>query len=131
MNLTLNIEVSADTQEAVAQIGDLNERVAWFLKEQAALERRRAERQNAEDRALAAAIVQDAQAAQSCDVPREEVAERLLSRLRVHQLSGFPISSGDGQTLSDRDFTRAIEVDLDDPLKVEMFTSEEFENARE
>lgn len=80
MNLTLNIEVSADTQEAVAQIGDLNERVAWFLKEQAALERWRAERQNAEDRALAAAIVRDAQAAQSCGVPREEVAERLLSR---------------------------------------------------
>lgn len=80
MNLTLNIEVSADTQEAVAQIGDLNERVAWFLKEQAALERWRAERQNAEDRALAAAIVRDAQAAQSNGVPREEVAERLLSR---------------------------------------------------
>lgn len=112
MNLTLNIEVSADTQEAVAQIGDLNERVAWFLK--AALERWRAERQNAEDRVLAAAIVQDAQAAQSCGVPREEVAERFLSRLRVHQLSAFPILSGDGQTLSDRDFTRAIDVDLDD-----------------
>jgi hypothetical protein len=80
MNLTLNIEVSADTQEAVAQIGDLNERVAWFLKEQAALERWRAERQNAEDRALAAAILQDAQAAQSCGVSREEVAERFLSR---------------------------------------------------
>ena len=63
MNLTLNIEVSADTQETVAQIGDLNERVAWFLKEQAALERWRAERQNAEDRALAASIVRDAQAA--------------------------------------------------------------------
>jgi len=80
MNLTLNIEGSADTQEAVAQIDDLNERVAWFLKEQAALERWRAERQNAEDRALAAEIVQDAQAAQSCGVPREEVAERLLSQ---------------------------------------------------
>ena len=80
MNVMLNIEVSADTQKAVAQINDLNERVAWFLKEQADLERWRSERQNAEDRALASAIVQDAQAQQHPDLPRDEIGQRLLSR---------------------------------------------------
>ena len=80
MNVMLNIEVSADTQKAVAQIDDLNERVAWFLKEQADLERWRSERQNAEDRALASTIVQDARAQQHPDLPRDEIGRRLLSR---------------------------------------------------
>lgn len=80
MNLTLNIDVSEETREAVEKIRDLNERVAWFLQEQAALERWRQERQSNDDREIAAAIVRDAEFLKHSGESRDAIGERLLSR---------------------------------------------------
>jgi len=80
MNLTLNIDVSEETREAVEKIRDLNERVAWFLQEQAALERWRQERQSNDDRKIAAAIVRDAEFLKQSGESRDAIGERLLSR---------------------------------------------------
>lgn len=80
MNLTLNIDVSEETREAVEKIRDLNERVAWFLQEQAALERWRQERQSNDDREIAAAIVRDAEFLKQSGESRDAIGERLLSR---------------------------------------------------
>jgi hypothetical protein len=80
MNLTLNIDVSEETREAVEKIRDLNERVAWFLQEQAALERWRQERQSNDDREIAAAIVRDAEFLKQSEESRDAIGERLLSR---------------------------------------------------
>ena len=80
MNLTLNIDVSEETREAVQKIHDLSERVAWFLQEQAALERWREERQSREDRETAAAIVREAEALKHSGESPVAIGERLLSR---------------------------------------------------
>lgn len=80
MNLTLNIDVSEETREAVEKIRDLNERVAWFLQEQAALERWRQERQSNDDREIAAAIVREAEFLKQSGESRDAIGERLLSR---------------------------------------------------
>ena len=80
MNLTLNIDVSEETREAVQKIHDLNERVAWFLQEQAALERWRQEHQSSEDRETAAAIVREGEALKHSGESRDAIGERLLSR---------------------------------------------------
>ncbi|MBL9161017.1 MAG: hypothetical protein JNJ70_26285 [Verrucomicrobiales bacterium] len=80
MNLTLNIDVSEETREAVEKIRDLNERVAWFLQEQAALERWRQERQSNDDREIAAAIVREAEFLKQSGESRDAIGERFLSR---------------------------------------------------
>lgn len=80
MNLTLNIDVSEETREAVEKIRDLNERVAWFLQEQAALERWRQDRRSNDDREIAAAIVREAEFLKQSGESRDAIGERLLSR---------------------------------------------------
>lgn len=80
MNLTLNIDVSEETREAVEKIRDLNERVAWFLQEQAALERWRQERRSNDVREIAAAIVREAEFLKQSGESRDAIGERLLSR---------------------------------------------------
>lgn len=80
MNLTLNIDVSEETREAVEKIRDLNERVAWFLQEQAALERWRQERRSNDEREIAAAIVREAEFLKQSGESRDAIGERLLSR---------------------------------------------------
>jgi hypothetical protein len=80
MNLTLNVDLPEQDRETVAQIGDLEARVAWFVGEQVALERWRNSRHEASDRELAIEAVRQAEKMKEDRISREDVAKRFLKR---------------------------------------------------
>ncbi len=80
MNLTLNVHLPDQDQEAIARIDDLEARVAWFVREQIALERWRGSRQAEVDRDIALDAIRQAETWRQSGVSREQVAERFLRR---------------------------------------------------
>jgi len=80
MNLKLNVDAPDETGSAVEKIEDLERRVAWFLDQQAALERWREERYRDDEREMAASIVHEAQELKDDGATRDEAVERFLKR---------------------------------------------------
>lgn len=48
----------------------------------------------------------------------------------VHPLSGFPVSRGDGRTMTNADVLQAIDDDLDRPMEIMGLAPEAIEEAR-
>jgi len=80
MNLTLEIDVPDENREAIEKIADLDQRVSWFVNEQAALEVWRSEHHKSEDRELAARAIQRAEEMKQGELDRTAIAESFLKR---------------------------------------------------
>ena len=78
--MSLSVKLPAELESEVEKIPDWEARVAWFAKEQVALEQWRTERSSIDDRAWAKSIMERAEVKKKEGFSREEVGERLLSR---------------------------------------------------